>query len=285
MTENGISLLTNKDKFRKMIQYTQERTRFTPLLLEKDFYLTLVLHKISQNNLPLVFKGGTCLNKCYLGYYRLSEDLDFVYLNKNLKTRSQRRKQFSEIETRLKPILSHIPGLVKGDLEKFDEHHQARLMIHYDSVFDEKGRIQIEITHRHPLRLKPVNREISHCFKDPFSNDNVISSKIIQCMDLKEVAAEKIRACFTRKIPAIRDYFDLWYLRTQAGFNFSDSEFLRILKKKLDESKVFVGLDQQIEVLKKQVRQELLPTISNHYDFDLDKTIQFIKKTIKVETP
>ncbi len=27
---------------------------------------------------PLVFKGGTCLRKCYFANYRFSEDLDFT---------------------------------------------------------------------------------------------------------------------------------------------------------------------------------------------------------------
>lgn len=28
-------------------------------------------------------KGGTCLTKCYLGYYRFSEDIDFTYIWKS----------------------------------------------------------------------------------------------------------------------------------------------------------------------------------------------------------
>ena len=56
-----------------------KQTNFSQLLIEKDYYLTKILHKISEKKInDLVFKGGTCLNKCYLGFYRLSEDLDFV---------------------------------------------------------------------------------------------------------------------------------------------------------------------------------------------------------------
>src|SRR3989344_2215211 len=60
-------------------------TRFSSKLLEKDYHLTKILHGISKKKIKdLVFKGGTCLSECYLGFYRLSEDLDFVY-NQDVK--------------------------------------------------------------------------------------------------------------------------------------------------------------------------------------------------------
>src|SRR3989344_6209513 len=66
-------------------------TGFSSKLLEKDYHLTKILQRISEKKIKdLVFKGGTCLNKCYLGFYRLSEDLDFVY-NQDTKELSKRK--------------------------------------------------------------------------------------------------------------------------------------------------------------------------------------------------
>lgn len=51
-------------------------------LLEKDMLLHLLLKELTADQHfreNYVFKGGTCLIKCYLGYYRFSEDLDFSY--------------------------------------------------------------------------------------------------------------------------------------------------------------------------------------------------------------
>ncbi|MBU4204495.1 MAG: nucleotidyl transferase AbiEii/AbiGii toxin family protein [Acidobacteria bacterium] len=56
---------------------TANRTGFRASLIEKDYYLTLILSKINELSQDLIFKGGTCLNKIYYSYYRLSEDLDF----------------------------------------------------------------------------------------------------------------------------------------------------------------------------------------------------------------
>ena len=92
--ENKINL----DDIRRL----STETKFPQDLLEKDYHLTRILHKISEKRIKdLVFKGGTCLNKCYLGFYRLSEDLDFVY-NKDTKELSKRQiKKLSVISYRI----------------------------------------------------------------------------------------------------------------------------------------------------------------------------------------
>ncbi|MEK6936408.1 MAG: nucleotidyl transferase AbiEii/AbiGii toxin family protein [Nanoarchaeota archaeon] len=53
-------------------------------LIEKDILLQMLLSELVKNKDfkdNYVFKGGTCLTKCYFGYYRFSEDMDFTYLN------------------------------------------------------------------------------------------------------------------------------------------------------------------------------------------------------------
>lgn len=50
-------------------------------VVEKDYVLGWVLHGITRDPLlgeSWVFKGGTCLKKCYFETYRFSEDLDFT---------------------------------------------------------------------------------------------------------------------------------------------------------------------------------------------------------------
>jgi len=51
-----------------------------PTTIEKDYVLGWVLYAISQHPSASkwVFKGGTCLKKCFFETYRFSEDLDFT---------------------------------------------------------------------------------------------------------------------------------------------------------------------------------------------------------------
>jgi hypothetical protein len=45
---------------------------------ERDYVLTWLLAGMANQDMGLVFKGGTCLRRCYIRGYRYSEDLDFT---------------------------------------------------------------------------------------------------------------------------------------------------------------------------------------------------------------
>jgi predicted nucleotidyltransferase component of viral defense system len=49
-------------------------------VLDRDHALGIVLWALAPelDAVGWVFKGGTCLRKCYFGDYRFSEDLDFT---------------------------------------------------------------------------------------------------------------------------------------------------------------------------------------------------------------
>jgi predicted nucleotidyltransferase component of viral defense system len=52
----------------------------SPNVVEKDYVIGWMLAGIGNHRELsglLVFKGGTCLKKCYFETYRFSEDLDF----------------------------------------------------------------------------------------------------------------------------------------------------------------------------------------------------------------
>lgn len=42
----------------------------------KDYYATMMLKELTSRNPDLIFKGGTCLSKCYKAIDRFSEDVD-----------------------------------------------------------------------------------------------------------------------------------------------------------------------------------------------------------------
>jgi len=51
-----------------------------PTTVQKDYVIGWLLRAISEHDVlsQWVFKGGTCLKKCYFETYRFSEDLDFT---------------------------------------------------------------------------------------------------------------------------------------------------------------------------------------------------------------
>ena len=61
------------------------RTSLRPHVVEKDYVLGWMLAGIYQHEEfadSWIFKGGTCLKKCFFETYRISEDLDFTLRNR-----------------------------------------------------------------------------------------------------------------------------------------------------------------------------------------------------------
>lgn len=59
-------------------------------IIEKDYYVTLLLQKIVENCPEIIFKGGTSISKCYKVINRFSEDID-LGLNIDRATQGMRR--------------------------------------------------------------------------------------------------------------------------------------------------------------------------------------------------
>ena len=55
-------------------------------LIENDVILHKVLSEIRSSELGehYLFKGGSCMVKCFFGYYRFSLDLDFTWREQNV---------------------------------------------------------------------------------------------------------------------------------------------------------------------------------------------------------
>ena len=281
---NGKSLLIDKDKFKDIILAIAGKRNFRPAMVEKDFYLTLILGNITTSlSDKLVFKGGSLLNKVYLDYHRLSEDLDFSVMGiEDLNSRSLRSKAMKPIRSRMVHFVKQIELICdnpKGEGFKNSTHYIFTL--HYPSIITARlENIKIEIGLRHPLADKPVHAIIKHFFQDPFTGNDLIVPQKILCMSLSEAVAEKLRAALTRRDVAIRDYYDLWYI-AESKFDFSNKRFLRILKKKLaDENftgdyRINFGLPpDQIALLHRQVKTDLMPVIRVGDMFDLDTTFE-----------
>ncbi len=71
------------DLFNDLIHATSENLAIPAQLIEKDYYISLVLRALSHSayNQQIVFKGGTSLSKAYNLINRFSEDVDFAVIS------------------------------------------------------------------------------------------------------------------------------------------------------------------------------------------------------------
>lgn len=80
----------NKELFNDVIIATSNALNIEPAIIEKDYYVTLLLKRINEKCLDIIFKGGTSLSKCFKIINRFSEDID-IGLNVDKATEGMRK--------------------------------------------------------------------------------------------------------------------------------------------------------------------------------------------------
>ena len=270
------------DIFRESLSYSEGVTGFTASLIEKDYYCSLILHHIFDRETPLVFKGGTCLSKVYADFYRLSEDLDLIIPVSVDAPRSQRSSKMNPVKGIFDELPAAIPGVAVSTT--FRGHNESRQYIGYleypSTVINKQERIKIEIGIREPLLLSSVTGEARTIAVNPFSGQPLLPVFTVQAMDMKEAYAEKIRAALTRRKPAIRDLFDLFYAGRKMGLDLDALDFLTIVKKKLSvpgNTLVHISSEYKLEI-KRQLEGQLRPVLrpADYDGFNMDEAIELI---------
>jgi predicted nucleotidyltransferase component of viral defense system len=69
----------DKEAFKEVIEQVVEDTGRTAAVIEKDYYVTMILRLLSQKLPNVVFKGGTSLSKGFKAINRFSEDIDITF--------------------------------------------------------------------------------------------------------------------------------------------------------------------------------------------------------------
>jgi len=265
----------DKNTFFKILSKSNNKWFFS-ILFEKDFLLTLILIKFWEKFPDLIFKWWTCLNKVYFPYFRLSEDLDFVLDASNV-WRQARKTLLKKYEKDFVETLWILGLKLQTWRTKFDEHKLAMFNFEYNSILDNsKQNIKIDISLKNNLVLKPQKWEIKSIFKDIIFEEDIFWKHTIKTMNLKEMLAEKIRAALTRSTPAIRDFFDIWYVKNNSDFNFEDIEFKKIVDLKLKEVDYKYSLEENYDLLVKQIETDLKPVLNQEFNFNFNKIYNFI---------
>ncbi|MFH1459446.1 MAG: nucleotidyl transferase AbiEii/AbiGii toxin family protein [Candidatus Omnitrophota bacterium] len=284
----------DKDKFSKLVDRIASLTGFYAPLMEKDYYLTLFLSKINELSDNLIFKGGTCLNKIYYSYYRLSEDLDFsMRLPDYTTTRGNRRKCIQPVKDNIEEFAKQFDMRIEG-AENAGRNVSKQYVYYlvYDSVLlPSLQTIKFEVGLRYNPILKPETKEVKHKFLNPFSDVPLFDGGKVNCLSLQEIVSEKLRAAAIRKTIAPRDFYDLDFIIRQ-GFNLTDKKVLKLFAKKIEEDngdpdlakyKTNLGRsDKEIKEMNSRIENELFDvlTVSEREHFDLDTALKRINKVM-----
>jgi hypothetical protein len=276
--------------FREAISYTAARTGFAPRLIEKDYACTVLLAYLATlTDSRLVFKGGTCLAKIHTGFYRMSEDLDFVIPVETSCSRSERSQQAAGIKKHLAAIEGHEPWLkMARPLQGANQCRQYLGSISYTSFVQKaEDTIKIEVGLREPLITPPETGSARTALLNPVSGDDLVPKVPTRCISKAEAFAEKIRAALTRREVAIRDFFDIDYGVSHLGLEPTNPTMLGLIRQKIaipENDPVNVS-GPRMSSLQGQLKTRLRPVLrqTDFENFDLDratKTVLQIAETI-----
>jgi len=218
-----------------------------PAVVERDYALGWILWGISKDPVlsrRLVFKGGTCLKKCWFGDYRFSEDLDFTA-----------RQQISEIELKesldtLSDTVSESSGLlidkkatVVRKTRDFEGQESYKATIYFIGPRGDNRnplRVKFDISHYEKIVLPVVKAKILHPYSDAHNCECEVASYCIE-----EIIAEKLRALLQRS--RARDYYDIWYILKNKGNAIQKGKVIDAFKKKAEYKNVpFEDIDSLI---------------------------------------
>jgi len=263
----------SKKDFLLLLKNSNEKQFVLPKL-EKDFLLTLILIKFWKKYPELIFKWWTCLNKIYFPYFRLSEDLDFVINHsKWASARSTLLRKYENFFINdLKLLWINLQSKSKSDNYKL-----AMFIFEYNSIIDNTIQtIKIDISLKNNLQLESKNCEIKVIYNDLVLENPIFNEHYINCIDLRESTAEKLRASLTRATSAIRDYFDIWYIKTNSEFDFEDKEFINLVELKLKEEDFKYTTEGNYDLLVKQIETDLKPVLNEDCDFNFEEIYKFV---------
>ena len=219
-------------------------TGFNTKVLLKDYYITAILYLIKDIE-GIYFKGGTALQKIFLNYSRLSEDVDFTLT-----------KDVGGIKKEITNILKSSKLFEKITKDK-DVEGFTRLIIHYKGFSNEEGVVFIDLNKRAKLSMKPEKHEIKHFYQEsiPRFSFNTVAKE--------EMIAGKMAAAIGRNQP--RDHYDLYkIIKADIPIN------LAIVKKKCEQSNYefnIIKMFNRAKKLKKRWDDDLMPLLAEEADF------------------
>lgn len=120
----------DRETFRDIVEQAADSSGRTPAVVEKDYYVTLLLKLLSEQLDKCVFKGGTSLSKGFHVIDRFSEDIDITF---NERIGESRRKKLKNVV--LKGISEELGMPVANWEDTQSDRDYNAYLFSYESVF------------------------------------------------------------------------------------------------------------------------------------------------------
>jgi predicted nucleotidyltransferase component of viral defense system len=208
-------------------------------VIEKDYILGWLLAGIANHRAladAWVFKGGTCLRKCYYETYRFSEDLDFTVMKGGPDDPEELGAIFTDIATWVREesgieLIVDDRSFRRRKNKRGNPTTEGRIGYRGPNASPSIPKVKLDITTDEILTSRPVLRPIGHPYSDRLSTSRVLSYSI------NELFGEKLRALAERCRP--RDLYDVVHMHRHPDLIGSARLVRGVLKRKCE----FVGIE------------------------------------------
>ena len=198
-------LHNDKDLFTEVITEANAQTGIAESIIEKDYYVTMILKLLAKSNPDIVFKGGTSLSKCFHLINRFSEDIDITFSEHIGESR--RKKLKYKI---LKPISEELEMPIPNwDSIESDKDYNYYLF-EYKPVSDYPVEgilpgVKLEtalVSYSFPTEQKEVDSIIYNTIKE--SAPDIVSEYGLEPFSMR---VQSVDRTFIDKIFALCDYY------------------------------------------------------------------------------
>ncbi len=181
-------------------------------VIERDYVLGWLLAGIANHDAlkrTWVFKGGTCLRKCYYETFRFSEDLDFTVVRGGPEAPDDLTRIFGEVaewigeESGIELVLDERSFQRKKN-KRDHPTTQGRIAYRGPNGNPNMPKVKLDLTSDEVLVDRPVLRPVGHPYSDNLSVAGVL------CYSISELFGEKLRALAERCRP--RDLYDVVHM-------------------------------------------------------------------------
>lgn len=233
----------DKELFHDIVVTVSERSGIEESIVEKDYYVTIILKELTFRNPDVVFKGGTSLSKAYQAIERFSEDIDITFEE---HIGEARRKK---IKYNLMEPISEVLGL---PIENWDKVESDKDYNHYDFFYDSiisaeknvlRPYVKLEtalMTYSYPTEEREITSIVYEYLKD--TDPDIINEFELTPFVMK---TQSLVRTFIDKLFAVCDY----YMNGKAVRN---SRHLYDIYK----LRPWIAIDDQFRGLVKEVRRQ-----------------------------
>lgn len=198
-------LHNEKELFEQLILRTSAAFGIEAGIVEKDYFVTLMLKKVVAKQPDIVFKGGTSLSKCYKLINRFSEDIDLNILCETRPSESQRKA----LNKMIISVVEDMGFSLKNPEEMRSKRDFNRYVVGFPSVFDDKYlKPDIIVETAVFLRAYPTERLNAASLIYDYLVENNLEDLINQYkLEPFELNVQTADRTFVDKVFALCDYY------------------------------------------------------------------------------